>query len=84
MTNKLTRRELEILILSRYSRAEIKDFLGISISTINIHRMHIFQKLNAMNLVDAVVIALTKGVIRLDDINNAKQYIKDFVAKLGG
>ena len=84
MTKKLTIRELEILALSRYSRTEISEILGITISTINVHRMHIFQKLNAMNLVDAVIIALNKGVIRLDDINNAKQYIKDFVAKLEG
>lgn len=81
---RLTRRELEILALSRYSRTEISEILGISISTINVHRMHIFQKLNAYNLIDAVIIALSKGIIRLDDFNNAKQYIKDMVAKLGG
>lgn len=82
--NKLTRREIEVLALSRYERKEIAEFLGITVQTVNNHRMHIFQKLNAMNLVDAVLIALSKGIIRLDDMNNAKQYIKDFVAKLEG
>ncbi len=59
----LTRREREVLsqITAAASNKETARKLGISPRTVEIHRGHIMQKLNAKNSVDLVRIVLNKG-----------------------
>ena len=65
--SKLCKSEIEVLKLSRLPRKEIAQLRGVVEQTINTQRMHIYQKLNANNLVEAVLIALKKGIITLED-----------------
>ena len=65
--SKLCKSEIEVLKLSRLPRKEIAQLRGVAEQTINTQRMHIYQKLNANNLVEAVLIALKKGIITLED-----------------
>ncbi len=61
----LTRREKEVLqlIAKEYSSKEIADKLFISINTVEIHRKHLFQKLDVKNLAGLVRKALLLGLI---------------------
>lgn len=67
MSNKLGKRELEVLKLSYLTRKEIAEKQGVTESTVNVQRMQIFRKLNANTLVEAVLIALKRGLLKLDD-----------------
>ena len=64
----LTARERELLRLIGTGRtnAQMAMDLGISIKTIERHRTHLMQKLNAHNLVELVRIAIARGLIPLD------------------
>ncbi|HNH89944.1 MAG TPA: response regulator transcription factor, partial [Thiobacillaceae bacterium] len=64
----LTARERELLRLIGTGRtnAQMATDLGISIKTIERHRTHLMQKLNAHNLVELVRIAIARGLIPLD------------------
>ena len=58
--DQLTRREIEVLaqITAAASNKEAARDLGISRRTIEVHRRHIMQKLNAKNAIDLVRIVL--------------------------
>ena len=64
----LTVRERELLRLIDTGRtnAQMATDLGISIKTIERHRTHLMQKLNAHNLVELVRIAIARGLIPLE------------------
>jgi len=66
--NKLSKREIEVLELMKqiYENIEIATKLSISIHTVKVHIKRIFEKLNARNRLEAVLIGLKKGYIRLD------------------
>ncbi|MEW5789428.1 MAG: response regulator transcription factor [Pseudomonadota bacterium] len=66
---RLTPRERELLLLIGKGRtnAQIAQDLGISIKTVERHRTHLMQKLNARNLVELIRIALTQGLIPLEE-----------------
>ena len=59
---RLTPRERDVLsqIASAASNKEAAKNLGISQRTVEIHRVHIMQKLGAKNTADLVRIVLTK------------------------
>ncbi len=61
----LTRREKEVLqlIAREHSSKEIADTLFISINTVEIHRKHLFQKLDVKNLAGLIRKALLLGFI---------------------
>ena len=66
---KFTDRELEIIrrcsdgLLGK----QIADRLGISTSTVNKHKEHIFQKLGINSTMEMVQYALKKGIIRVEN-----------------
>lgn len=59
--NNLTPREQEVfkLITNSYSNKEAAKILGISHRTIDVHRAHIMEKMQAENLSDLIVMAMT-------------------------
>ena len=59
--NTLTPREQEVfkLITNSYSNKEAAKILGISHRTIDVHRAHIMEKMQAENLSDLIVMAMT-------------------------
>jgi two-component system, LuxR family, response regulator FixJ len=61
--NRLTPREREVLnqITAAASNKEAANNLGISQRTVEVHRIHIMQKLAAKNTVDLIRIVLSKG-----------------------
>ncbi len=65
----LTVREREILLLigKGYTNNQMAQVMGVSIKTVERHRTNLMQKLNARNLVELIRIALTQGLIPLDD-----------------
>lgn len=66
-TPKLTKREMEVvrLIASGKSNKEIATSLDISESTVKVHLLHIFKKLGATGRLDAMRIALERGIVHL-------------------
>ena len=63
--NELTLRELDVLkLLSEGKSAqEIAQELCVSANTVDTHRRHLMEKLDARNGVDLVVIAISRGII---------------------
>ena len=61
----LSKAENKILLLSAngLSRVEIAEYLHRTLSTINTHFNHIFQKLDADSRTNAVLIGLMKGIL---------------------
>lgn len=68
----LTEREREIfqLLAEGYSNREIADMLVISIKTVQTHRTHIMDKLNLSTIPDLVKLAIIRGVITVDPLDN--------------
>lgn len=64
----LTQREREVLQLVAEGRTnkEISERLGLSIKTIQTHRSHVMQKLNAHDRMDLVMYAIQHGIIAAD------------------
>lgn len=63
----LTYRErqiLELVAAGKTSR-EIAAMLGLSVKTVDNHRTHILQKLQARNKVEAITIAMQRGLIQM-------------------
>jgi DNA-binding NarL/FixJ family response regulator len=63
----LTYRErqiLELVAVGKTSR-EIAQMLGLSVKTVDNHRTHILQKLQARNKVEAITIAMQRGLIQM-------------------
>lgn len=65
---ELTNRQIEILskIAEGYSKKELSEMLKISVSTVNTHVEHIYQKLGAPNAPAAVSTAYREGILPLD------------------
>ena len=65
----LTNREREVLQIaaSGCSNQEIALRLSVSRRTIQCHLSHIFKKLNVVSRTEAVVVALRKGLVSLDE-----------------
>ena len=63
----LTPRELEVLKWLSHGKSswDISVILGISEETVNFHAGNIMRKLNAMNRIHAVAIALSNGLIEM-------------------
>ena len=63
--NKLTLRELDVLKLLSEGKStqEIAQELCVSANTVDTHRRHLMEKLDARNVVDLVVIAISRGII---------------------
>jgi DNA-binding NarL/FixJ family response regulator len=69
----LTERELQILILTGkgFTNKAIAVQLGISDRTVQNHLSNIFQKLNAESRTEAVMQAVSRGLISADIVNNS-------------
>jgi DNA-binding NarL/FixJ family response regulator len=67
-TAMLAERELQVLsaIATGLNSAEAADHLGISLSTLRTHLKNIITKLEARSKLDAVLIAIREGRIRLE------------------
>lgn len=67
----LTERELDILRLASrgFSNQDIAGDLSLSTRTVQGHLGHIFGKLGVSSRTEAVVKALKKGLVTLDDVN---------------
>lgn len=63
---RLTEREREVLemIALGHTHQEVAEKLGISVRTVESHRMHIMQKANLTSRPDLVRYALAEGIIR--------------------
>jgi DNA-binding NarL/FixJ family response regulator len=66
----LSEREIELLkLMTRgLSNKEIADGLSLSIRTVQGHVQQIFKKLGVSSRTEAVVYALKKGVVELEDM----------------
>jgi DNA-binding NarL/FixJ family response regulator len=66
---QLTPREREMLqlISKGHTNSQMAAAMGISVKTIERHRTNLMHKLNAHNLVELIRIAMTHGLIRLND-----------------
>jgi two-component system NarL family response regulator len=64
----LSSREIEILrlVAKGCTNKEIAGYLSITPFTVRNHMVHVFEKLDASDRSEAVVIALERGVLRLD------------------
>ena len=63
--NELTLRELDVLkrLAEGKSTQEIAQELCVSTYTVDTHRRHLLEKLEAKNVVDLVMIAISRGII---------------------
>ena len=63
--NELTLRELDVLKLLSEGKStqEIAQELCVSANTVDTHRRYLMEKLDARNVVDLVVIAISRGII---------------------
>ena len=68
-TEELTEREREVLnlLVLGSGNASLAEALNISEGTVKFHINHIFQKLNVHDRTQAVIVALKRGLIRLED-----------------
>lgn len=66
--NRLTQREQEILLLlaARKTHQKIALALYITLGTVRVHVHHTLQKLQVIDLSQAIVVALQKQLIRND------------------
>ena len=71
MKRELTKRELEVLKLSGYTRKEIAKRLCLSISTVQDHFTNIRRKLKVNSKEQSLIIALRGGFIGVEDIDAA-------------
>ncbi|MEO0942674.1 MAG: response regulator transcription factor [Cyanobacteria bacterium J06642_12] len=66
---ELTEREREVLnlMVQGSSTSALAEKLNLSEGTIKFHISHIFQKLGVSDRTQAVIVALKRGLVRLDD-----------------
>ena len=62
---ELTLRELDVLkrISEGKNTQEIASELCVSTNTVDTHRRHLLEKLNAKNVADLIMTAISKGII---------------------
>ena len=67
--SQLTAREREMLelISKGHTNSQMAAALGISVKTVERHRTHLMQKLDAHNLVELIRNAIRHGLIRIND-----------------
>lgn len=65
----LTHKEREVLRLLAQGKAtrEVAKYLGVSVKTVETHRRHIADKLNAHSLAELVKYAIREGIASLDE-----------------
>ena len=65
LTNRLTKREIEILKLIKagFLSKEISDMLTLSFHTVNTHRQRVIEKLGVNNSMEAVMLASKLGLL---------------------
>lgn len=70
METRLTEREKSVLILlvKGFKNDDIANELNVSVHTVKAHLEAIYEKLEVVNRVQAVVKALQLGLIEVDDI----------------
>ena len=70
--NDLGVREVEVLKLALDGKTnkEIAHVLGISSLTVGTHFVNIFRKLGVTSRMEAVVYAMKKGLVSIDEIDN--------------
>ncbi len=61
----LSARELSILQLAAkgFSNPEVADMLGISVNSVKTHFRHIFEKMDVNDRMEAVTLAISRGII---------------------
>lgn len=69
MRRELTKRELDILRLSGYTRAQIAKKLCISKATVMSHLEHIRSKLKVKNKEQSLIIALKYHILGIKDVD---------------
>ena len=64
----LTKREMEVLQWLKHGKtsSDIVQILDIKERTVNFHVNNVIKKLKASNRTNAVVIACSKGIIKID------------------
>ena len=64
----LTKRESEVLarIVKGRSNKEISDDLGIAEPTVRLHVTHLFKKLRVLDRTQAAMVAVQRGLVRMD------------------
>ena len=79
LTDKLSRREIEILtcIANEMTNEEIADKLELSKRTVDNHRQNMLKKLNAKNSMGLVLAAIKIGLINITPSKKAKSSSKD-------
>ena len=72
--DNLTSREREVLqlIAEGHSNQAVADLLFVSVKTVEAHKAHLTQKLNAKNKSDLIRYALRKGIIREETSESTK------------
>ncbi len=75
MNNKLSQRELEVLVLIArgYTNKKIGKLLYITEKSVNSHVARIFNKLDVHNKINVVIKALHLGIISLEGIYNHEE-----------
>ena len=64
----LSKREIQIIKLYRYSDKVIAEKLSITVSTVKYHKTNIYRKVGGIRKNEVITIAVRKGIIRLEDI----------------
>lgn len=66
----LTDRELEVLRLAATgcSNKDIADALSLSARTVQVHLHHVFEKLSVASRTEAVILALRRGLVHLEEL----------------
>ena len=72
ITPNLTERELEVIkaLAQGKSNKEIAQTLGISEKTVRNHASNIYNKLHIFDRTQAVIYAIRRGIVGLDDLGN--------------
>ncbi len=78
-TNKITKREVEVITLTAYgkTRGEISEILGISKETVKAHIEQVCRKLSANNKTHAAIIALSLGLIKPSFFKPAENQVRE-------
>jgi NarL family two-component system response regulator LiaR len=72
ITPNLTERELEVIkaLAQGKSNKEIAQTLGISEKTVRNHASNIYNKLHIFDRTQAVIYAIRRGIVGLDDLGD--------------
>ena len=70
LDDPLSLREIEVLelICKQKTSTEISEILGISLRTVENHRLHIMKKIGVRNVVGLLVYAMKTGMLHIDQL----------------